>query len=298
MQQVKISNFRGLKEVHARLRPLTVLVGPNDSGKSSFLEAVLLRLKRIGFDREDSWRRSGKPDVQTLVNETTTFEGSVEIFKLPSQGIPMESTGMADQPGKGAPQILETGANLAALLDNLLRTNRRRFDRIQETLSHLVPGFEEIKIVTPSPEKRSISLSIDGGFEIPGERLSTGVRMLFFFVALAHHPNPPDVALIEEPENGVHPKRLKDIVDLLRRLTEGNLGGKAVQVIMTTHSPYLLDHIKLPQDQVIVFRREQDGRRTATEADEKGLKAFLDEFMLGEVWFNQGEEGLLKSTAP
>jgi hypothetical protein len=29
--------------------------------------------------------------------------------------------------------------------------------------------------------------------------------------------------------------------------------------------------------------------------DEKHLKVFLEEFMLGEVWFNQGEEGLLAS---
>ena len=117
--------------------------------------------------------------------------------------------------------------------------------------------------------------------------------MLFFFVALAHHPNPPDVALIEEPENGVHPKRLKDIVELFRSLTEGRLSGRQVQILMTTHSPYLLDHIKPPEDQVIVFRGESDGRRSAHEADEKRLKAFLDEFMLGEVWFNQGEEGLV-----
>jgi len=66
-----------------------------------------------------------------------------------------------------------------------------------------------------------------------------------------------------------------------------------VQVILSTHSPYLLDHVRLPEDQVIVFAREEDGRRTAHEADQARLKTFLDEFMLGEVWFNQGEEGLV-----
>jgi predicted ATPase len=82
-------------------------------------------------------------------------------------------------------------------------------------------------------------------------------------------------------------------VDLLRSMTEGRLSGREVQVIMTTHSPYLLDHVQLPRDQVIVFRRGTDGSRTATAVDESRLKAFLDEFMLGEVWFNHGEEGLL-----
>ncbi len=103
--------------------------------------------------------------------------------------------------------------------------------------------------------------------------------------------------MLEEPENGLHPKRLGYVVDLLRSLTQGKLGGKAVQVILTTHSPYLLDAIRLAEDQVIVFRREDDGHRTAMEADENRLRSFLDEFMLGEVWFNQGEEGLLKAAA-
>ena len=36
------------------------------------------------------------------------------------------------------------------------------------------------------------------------------------------------------------------------------------------------------------------GSRTAEPADAERLKVFLDEFMLGEVWYNEGEEGLVK----
>jgi predicted ATPase len=207
----------------------------------------------------------------------------------------MESQGAADQPNQGAPALDWQGAGLATFIDYLLRWDRKRFDQIQGTLKTLVPGFEEIRVATPAPERRSLWLSIEGGLQIPGQRLSTGVRMLLFFVALAHHPTPPDVVLVEEPENGVHPKRLKDIVDLLRSLSLGKLSGKAVQTIMTTHSPYLLDQVAPADDQVIVFKREADGSRSATAVDTTRLKAFLDEFMLGEVWFNQGEEGLLAS---
>ena len=294
IELVRISNFRGLKDVYVRLRPLTVLVGPNDSGKSSFLEAVNLRLHHHAFQQTDSWRYgSDTAAVETLRDSNNTWEGSAAIFKLPSQGIPMESAGAADNQQTGAPPLQADGSNVAAFIDYLLRKDRQRFDSMQESLRSLVPGFEEVRISTPSPETRAISLCIERGFEIPGGSLSTGVRMLLFFVALAHHPSPPDVALIDEPETGVHPKRLKDIVDLLRKLTRGELGGKKVQVILSTHSPYLLDHIHLPEDQVIVFAREKDGRRTAKEADQARLKTFLDEFMLGEVWFNQGEEGLV-----
>lgn len=294
IQRVQIKSFRGLQEVDVKMRPLTVLVGPNDSGKTSFLEAIERR-RRNDFKREDFWRLAGAPQVTLLENAGTSFTGSVELFRLPAEGIPMESKGIADQ--SGAPQLETNGQNLAAFLDYLLRKDRQRFEQIQQAFRPLVPGFEEIHISTPSPERRAVSFLIERQFEIAGDGLSTGVRILLFFVALAHHPNPPLVALIEEPENGVHPQRLKDIVELLRGLTQGRVGGREVQVILTTHSPYLLDHVRLPDDQVIVFRREADGRRTATEADESRLKEFLDEFMLGEVWFNQGEEGLLKVVA-
>lgn len=295
IRRVVIKKFRALMEVNVELRPLTVLVGPNDSGKSSFLEAIHSRLSKRSFDREDGWRGVQQPEVYLSAKGDQTFQGTAEIFRLPSQGIPMDSAGVAEEPRKGAPQLKVDGANLAAFLDYLLRKDRKRFDQIQRALRDLIPGFDEISISTPSPDTRAISLRIEDGFEIPGHRLSTGVRMLFFFVALAHHPNPPQVALIEEPENGVHPKRLKHIVALLRQMTSGKLSAQPVQVILSTHSPYLLDHIHVPDDQVIVFHRESDGRRAANAVDEKHLKVFLDEFMLGEVWFNQGEEGLLAS---
>ncbi len=133
----------------------------------------------------------------------------------------MESAGLAEEPRKGAPQLTVDGSNLAAFLDCLLREDRRRFDQVQSTLRNLIPGFDEISISTPSPDRRAVSLKVEDGFEVAGHRLSTGVRMLFFFVALAYHPNPPQVALIEEPENGVHSKRLKDIASLLRDLKTG-----------------------------------------------------------------------------
>jgi predicted ATP-dependent endonuclease of OLD family len=69
-------------------------------------------------------------------------------------------------------------------------------------------------------------------------------------------------------------------------------GDHAAQIILTTHSPHLLDYVDLTQDQVLVFHRNEDGSRGAQPVDAERLKTFLDEFMLGEVWYNEGEAGL------
>lgn len=80
---------------------------------------------------------------------------------------------------------------------------------------------------------------------------------------------------------------------LLHSIVEGRLANHAAQVILTTHSPYLLDFVDLDNDQVLVFQRTDDGSRTALPVDKNRLKAFIDEFMLGEIWFNQEEAGLV-----
>jgi hypothetical protein len=116
-----VRNFRALRNVHVDLRPLTVLVGPNDSGKTSFLEAIDRRLQNNAFERGDWWRGGEQPAVVPEVAVGDLYHGSAEIFNLPSKGIPMESDGFADEPGRGAPALDPTGKNLAPLLDYLLR---------------------------------------------------------------------------------------------------------------------------------------------------------------------------------
>ncbi len=185
------------------------------------------------------------------------------------------------------------GERVAALFDYLLRRDRKRFFTLVDALRQTVPGLNDIDIATPDPPTRRVDLVIENDFRLAANRASVGVRMLLFFMALAYHPRPPRTILLEEPETGLHPKRLGQVVQLLRDLSTGKFGDHPAQVILTTHSPYLLDFVKLPEDQVLVFRRNDDGSRTAQPADAERLKSFLDEFMLGEVWFNEEEAGLV-----
>jgi predicted ATPase len=203
----------------------------------------------------------------------------------------MKCNGVGDD--GGPPAIGKSGEDVPALFDYLLRQDRKRFFAAVDALKNLIPGLEDLNVASPDPRERRLDLTVEKGFKIPADLSSTGVRMLLTFVAMAYHPRPPGLVLLEEPETGVHPERLADIMRLLREITEGKHGGRAAQVIMTTHSPYLLDLVDVEKDQVLVFRRQDDGSRTAEPADAARLKAFLGEFMLGEVWYNQGEEGLV-----
>ena len=307
LQRLAVKNFRCFRSVDVPMRPLTVLIGPNDSGKSAFLASIERLVSNPGWGQSDHWRLEAN---RSVVLSAETSAGSVRVeqpansrsgsashlqplgfYRLPCHGVQMESPGYSDQAG---PQPLAwDGGGVPSLLDYLLRRDRRRFFAFVESIRGLVPGLEELEIATPSPQGRRLDLVIEKGVRIPAEQTSAGVRLLLFFVALAYHPSPPRLILLEEPENGIHPKRLADVIRLLRELTQGIHGGQAAQIVLTTHSPYLLDHVDLAQDQVLVFQRKEDGRRTVEAADAARLKTFLDEFMLGEVWFNQEEKGLV-----
>lgn len=64
---------------------------------------------------------------------------------------------------------------------------------------------------------------------------------------------PPSLIGFEEPENGIHPRRIRLIAELLK--TRAGIGS--TQYIVTTHSPILPDLI--PDESLFITRRASDG---------------------------------------
>jgi len=298
LDSVRIRNFRCLKDVEVPLKPLTVLIGPNDSGKSAFLGGLCRLAGLPGKSKFDYWRGESQRKIITdgfedgrKVGPGDSVVSPTRLFELPSSGVETLSGGLSDD--AGPPELGQRGEHVPALLDYLLRRNRGLFYKFVKALCRLAPGVENVDVATPRADQRRIDLVIENDLCIPADRASVGVRLLIFFLALAYHPLPPKLILLEEPENGIHPRRLGEIMKLLREITKGKHGDHAAQIVLTTHSPYLLDFVDVKTDQILVFQRNDDGSRSAEPIDKKKLKIFLDEFKPGEVWFNEGEKGLV-----
>ncbi|MCL7383385.1 MAG: ATP-binding protein [Thaumarchaeota archaeon] len=88
------------------------------------------------------------------------------------------------------------------------------------------------------------------------------------------------LVVLEEPENCIHLYLLETLMDLVR--------NSPSQVVITTHSPYLLDHVK-PEE---VFLVEKEGLETkvkmlSTTEEMNRVKLFLEEGgILGEAWYS------------
>ncbi|MCX7000950.1 MAG: ATP-binding protein, partial [Candidatus Sumerlaeota bacterium] len=112
--------------------------------------------------------------------------------------------------------------------------------------------------------------------------VSDGMLRFLAFLCLAYSDTSPSVVFIEEPENGVHPRRLKDIVDILTAISNPDIENPR-QILIATHSPYLLDLVK-PENVFIVEKKE--GRSEIRSLDRtKKLEDQLMDFNLGELWY-------------
>jgi predicted ATPase len=108
---------------------------------------------------------------------------------------------------------------------------------------------------------------------------STGTLRILALLAVLRHPQPPPLIVIEEIENGLDPRTIHLIVDEIRNVVESGLS----QVILTTHSPYLLD--LLPLSQIVLVERDPKGQPIFTRpADQKSLDTWAEQFTPGKLY--------------
>ena len=132
-----------------------------------------------------------------------------------------------------------------------------------------------------------------GGFDIPARQASDGVMLVLAYLTILYLPEPPNFLLIEEPENGIHPKRLEAVFSILRTLTEEQ--GRT-QVIMTTHSPYVLDLFQ--PEEVTLCRMNSAGEvEVKSLADSLQVVRQQKLFTLGEIWTGEGDDALFDATS-
>lgn len=186
------------------------------------------------------------------------------------------------------------GFGMATCLDNLADLHPERFAKIQDALRKFVPGVRNVTFPTVERGKKCILFHEDWGGKIYASEASDGLLLFLAYLAIAYADGERSLVLVEEPETGVHPNRLRDIVRLLRAMSRGELGLPPVQVIATSHSPYLLDWCS--KEELVLFLRGEDGDvRTKPVAEIPDIDERIEDFAsLGEFVYTVGE-GLCKS---
>lgn len=197
-------------------------------------------------------------------------------------------------------KIERNGFGLAKLLDDLFDNDARTHIQLDNEYSKLFPQFKKISLdklnIRGNGTGKRILLETLSGNTIHANMASDGALLILGYLALTYIPTPPPILLIEEPENGIYPKRLGEVIKLLKKLASGTNGIKFPQIILTTHSPYILSFF-VPEEVTFLSRppNDPDGpvrARPLSQAPNINERLADGEFYLGELWYNLSEEDL------
>jgi predicted ATPase len=198
---------------------------------------------------------------------------------------------------KPDPILDSSGSNLVKALDAVQNSaDRSAFPNLEEALHQAIPTLQGAFLPLLPPAKRSLAFTLAGdgadGVSIPAALASDGALLITAILTLAYG-EAPEILFFEEPENGLHYSLLKLAVDLLRKISTGAVGNRQRQVIVTTHSPLLLNFAK--PEEVLVFRRSvEEGTKVTPLKEAPNIANLLREFGMGELWYHLGEEALVK----
>jgi predicted ATPase len=127
-------------------------------------------------------------------------------------------------------------------------------DRVCEWMRHAreaLPDLEGIETREREEDRhRYLVLRYRSGLEAPSWLVSDGTLRLLALTLLAYVPDLSGVYLVEEPENGIHPRAVETVMQSLRSVY-------GAQVLVATHSPVIVSQAELHQ--ILCFGRTLDG---------------------------------------
>jgi ABC-type branched-subunit amino acid transport system ATPase component len=215
---------------------------------------------------------------------------------------------------RGPETLTESGSNLAAVLSQILSSNRPGFGAIEELLRKVVPSVRSVNVPPgvfverPSTEASGIvipretaGVSVEVVFEVgdhrlavPARHISEGTLLTLAILAAIHGPQRPRLLLIDDIDRGLHPRAQAELIHCLRLLLAAQ---EDLQVICTTHSPYLLDQFE--EHEVAVIQRGTGGaviaKRLSNHPDWERMKGLMG---TGEFWGTVGEEWVFHGSEP
>jgi predicted ATPase len=142
------------------------------------------------------------------------------------------------------------GENLAPFLNTLKHKYKKDYENFNSALKMILPSAPNLDIVQDAG-RVGLRLKENNNW-FSARLISEGTLRLIGLLCSVHPRNPAEMVAFEEPENGVHPVRLKIISDLLKNASQQY--GK--QIIVTTHSSILPGYFEV--ENLFLFKKERN----------------------------------------
>lgn len=289
IQSIELENYRSFVKAKANLSPFTLVIGPNGAGKSNF--AKLFDDLHHHLEKTDNLlprHFNCLNEPQTIKVEGATYgfsvlngkvEGTVkERFRL--YKIDPKNIGLSEEISNAT--VGSDGSNLVSVLDGLKNGHREDlFNQIEAQLKKYIPTIEKLSSTITKPGHKRLQVKESSISEpISVAALSEGTRLLLAILTIVYQEVAPDVIVIEDIDYGLHPRLYSKLVENLRDLVE----EKGIQIIATTHNPYMVDQFDGDEEAVLIIEKE-NGESTITSLAERLEKSSSLEGALGTLWF-------------
>ena len=226
--------------------------------------------------KHEPWQDMSYPsDVSALMMKSDLplyhFITNIRVFRFDPQ--------LAKEPDSSSTQTdeLDTfGRNVASMLGELLKDPDTR-EEIIEWIELLVPGMEKV-----STEKQKLDGSTALKFKekgtaapFPANLISDGtIYALCIMTAVLSRQGSTGMTFIEEPERGIHPQAIAELVDLMRENATTDQ-----PVFVTTHSESV---VRSSQQKELWLINKVDGKTRLKNAAASGVK--LETANLDTAW--------------
>jgi len=207
------------------------------------------------------------------------------------------------------PRVEFDGSGLAPTLDYLRDEAPDQFQSLQKMLKRIVPGVREVGVrrakVMVNRQRlievdgKSISyeesqeiagqevvLDMNTGKRIPAHAISEGTMLALGLLTVLMNPNQPNLVLLDDVEQGLHPKAQRELIAVFKEILQDNSN---LQIIFSTHSPYIVD--ELTPSQVHVLSNNNSGFTHCKRLDEHPDVEWAKQTLTtGEFWDAEGED--------
>jgi predicted ATPase len=213
---------------------------------------------------------------------------------------------------KIAPVLEASGAGLASALDYLRDEDPAQFDRLQAMLRQVVPIVKGISLRRAQLDiDHQRTIEIDGksiaytdsqpvmgkevvfnmatGDRLPASVVSEGTVLTLGILSILMSPQQPKIILLDDVEQGLHPKAQRELMQVFKEIIKAH---PDLQIIFTTHSPYIID--ALEPAQVHVLGIGTDGFTHTKRLDEHPDAEWAKQTLTtGEFWDAEGEDWVM-----
>src|SRR4028118_604437 len=266
-----------------------------------------------GWSPIASWKADKNQEDWKVMSKTSfiTKEEPIQQFLRNAVNLKLVASNLAKAAYSDAitPRVEFDGSGLAPTLDYLRDEAPDKFQYLQKMLKRIVPDVREVGVTRAKvmvnrqrlievggksisyEESQEIAgqevvLDMNTGKRIPAHAISEGTMLTLGLLTVLMNTNQPNLVLLDDVEQGLHSTAQRELIAVFKEIIQENSN---LQIIFSTHSPYIVD--ELIPSQVHVLSNNNSGVTRCKRLDEHPDVEWAKQTLTtGEFWDSVGED--------